>query len=91
MAEYRRVLLRERLRFPHADVNSFLDEIARTGMPIVITKSDVALLDEDDRVFYDLANACNAYLVTGNTRHYPEEPHILTPAQFVEILHNIAQ
>ena len=29
--------------------------------------------DESDRIFYDTAKAVNAYLVTGNLKHYPEE------------------
>jgi putative PIN family toxin of toxin-antitoxin system len=86
IAEYRRVLFRERLGLPRIDVNCLLDEISRMGIPITATKSDIAMPDEDDRVFYDLANACNAYLVTGNTKHYPNEHHILTPAQFVEVI-----
>jgi putative PIN family toxin of toxin-antitoxin system len=86
MAEYRDVLFRERLGLPCADVNSLLDEIAKRGMPIVAVRSDITMIDEDDRVFYDLANTCDAYLVTGNTRHYPKERYIVTPAQFVEII-----
>jgi putative PIN family toxin of toxin-antitoxin system len=86
VAEYRRVLFRGRLGLPPEDVDSLLEEIARRGIPLVATKSDIALPDENDRIFYDLANTCNAYLITGNAKHYPEEPHILTPAQFVELL-----
>jgi hypothetical protein len=39
--------------------------------------------DEDDRVFYDTAKTAGAYLIPGNTKHFPQEPFILTPAQFL--------
>jgi hypothetical protein len=39
--------------------------------------------DESDRVFYDVAKTAGAYLITGNTKHFPQEPFILTPAEFV--------
>jgi len=38
--------------------------------------------DESDRIFYDAAKAVNAYLVTGNQKHYPENTQIVTPARF---------
>jgi hypothetical protein len=39
--------------------------------------------DETDRKFYDTAKAAGAMLITGNTKHYPDEPFILTPAAFI--------
>ena len=50
-----------------------------------ITVSDIPLPDESDRVFYDVARSCGAYLITGNLKHYPVEPFIVTPAQFLDI------
>jgi predicted nucleic acid-binding protein len=44
------------------------------------------LLDEDDRVFYDTATASEAVLVTGNIRHFPAEPFVMTPADFLSVL-----
>jgi hypothetical protein len=40
--------------------------------------------DETDRKFYDVAKATDAILITGNTKHYPNEPFVLTPAAFVQ-------
>jgi len=42
-------------------------------------------IDEADRKFYDLAKASNAYLVTGNTKHFPQDDYIITPADFLKI------
>jgi len=41
------------------------------------------MTDEDERAFYDTAKNNDAYLVTGNTRHYPNESFILTPTEFI--------
>jgi len=38
----------------------------------------------DDRKFYDVAKASHACLITGNIRHFPKEPFILTPAGFLK-------
>jgi len=42
--------------------------------------------DESDRVFYDTAKTIGAILVTGNIKHYPDEPLIMTPAVFMKKL-----
>ena len=39
--------------------------------------------DESDRKFYDAAKFCNAYLLTGNKKHYPKDPLVLSPAEFL--------
>jgi hypothetical protein len=38
-------------------------------------------------VFYEVAlSKDDAYLVTGNTKHFPKKPIVVTPAQMLEIL-----
>jgi hypothetical protein len=41
--------------------------------------------DEDDRVFYDSAKLAGAYLITGNAKHYPAQPFVVTPAEFFRL------
>jgi predicted nucleic acid-binding protein len=41
------------------------------------------MTDETDRKFFDVAKACEAVLITGNRKHYPQDPLIITPAEFV--------
>ena len=84
LAEYRDVLYRNRLGLPRQDINDLLEEITKIGCPVLPDTSNIPLPDEDDRIFYDVAKAAKAYLVTGNTKHYPDEPFVLTPAQFLE-------
>ncbi|MDR3270840.1 MAG: hypothetical protein LBT32_04945 [Peptococcaceae bacterium] len=44
------------------------------------------MIDEDDRVFYDAAKSVGAYLITGNIKHFPQGPFILTPLAFLEVV-----
>jgi hypothetical protein len=34
-------------------------------------------------MFYEVARECNATLITGNKRHYPDAPFIKTAAEFL--------
>ncbi len=43
--------------------------------------------DPKDIVFYEVAMSKeDAYLVTGNKKHFPDTPIVVTPAEMVEIL-----
>ena len=46
--------------------------------------SDIPMIDETDRIFYDTAKAAGATLITGNIKHYPAEPFIMLPADFIK-------
>jgi hypothetical protein len=41
------------------------------------------VVDESDRVFYDVAVAGSAMLITGNLKHYPDAPNVIAPADFL--------
>ncbi|MDR1538176.1 MAG: putative toxin-antitoxin system toxin component, PIN family [Clostridiales bacterium] len=83
MAEYKVVLSRPKLAFSRAKVGIFINSMRANGLPVSVRPSTIEFVDETDRKFYDVAKECNATLITGNTRHYPDEPLIVTPAQFL--------
>ena len=85
IAEYDDVLHRPRLRLPLTDVEVALSAIKQYAITIATESSTFAMPDEDDRVFYDTAKTANAYLITGNVKHYPQEAFILTPAEFLAL------
>ena len=85
IAEYRDVLFRDKLGLNAKDVEDLLGEITKIGFPNVPAKSGIPLPDEDDRVFYDTAKSIDAYLVTGNLKHFPKDPHIITAVDFVKL------
>ena len=84
MTEYTDVLCRSEFPFNESDVNRLLDRIKEKGISVVAPKLEGSFIDDDDRMFYEVAVYCNATLITGNTRHYPDKPFIMTAAKFLE-------
>ena len=84
--EYKRVLAYELLNIPKEKQNAVIGTLRRFGIPIEPTVSTVPMTDETDRVFYDTAKASGAILITGNIRHYPAMPFIMTPGDFLGTL-----
>jgi len=83
IGEYRKVLSYDKLKIGNEEKTRAIDLIQRIGKRINPTVSTITLPDESDRIFYDTAKECGAILVTGNIKHYPTEPSIMTPADFI--------
>ena len=81
--EYREVLCRDKFNFSKDRVESLLYELKKNGVIANSAISAVMFTDETDRKFYDVAKTNDALLITGNTKHYPDEPFILTPLEFL--------
>ena len=81
--EYTEVLARDKFSFSVTKQKAVIKKIEEVGQLIKPKASVIPFPDESDRKFYDTAAAVKAYLITGNTKHYPEEPHIVTPSQFI--------
>jgi hypothetical protein len=58
--------------------------LKKSGLCFDVPPSIFSMPDETDRVFYDVAKYAGAFLVTHNIKHYPKEPIIFTPREFVE-------
>ena len=87
LQEYREVLSRKKFGFNSAQVTRLINDIVRIGFAVEgkqINKNKK--VNEDDRIFYDTAVEAKAYLVTGNIKHFPKEPFVITPAQFLAII-----
>ena len=84
--EYQEVLSRPKLafRFARADVSEIIERIKSDGICVVVRPSSEPFVDESDRVFHDVAKACEAILITGNEKHYPNEPFVMSPAAFLD-------
>jgi putative PIN family toxin of toxin-antitoxin system len=81
--EYRTVLIRPKFGFSRSQVDALLAEITNRGLTITVTPSTISIPDETDRKFFDVAKACEACLITGNIKHYPKDPLVMTPARFL--------
>ena len=75
--EYNDVLHREKFHLPEAFVNSVIDHIQTAGIPSNRVHSDV--------VFYEVTlSQEDSFLVTGNTKHLPKTPIVVTPLEFLK-------
>ena len=84
--EYEEVLSRPKFK-PEITRNLkdlVLDPLKAIGSPFIVFSSVFPMNDESDRPFYDVAKAASAFLITGNKRHYPDEPFIMTPREFLD-------
>ena len=91
LAEYREVLSRKRLKISAELAESVLTRLAACCLNIADASSEYPeVTDPKDRCFYAVTmserESEDALLVTGNIRHFPVKPYVVTPAQFVEIL-----
>ena len=85
--EYRDVLSRPKFKFPLDLVTEVLGLFIERGLSLERTKSDEIFPDPKDVVFYEVAlSKDGAYLVTGNIKHFPDNPIVVTPAELLEIL-----
>lgn len=89
MAEYTEVLHRPKFRFSPAIVEDLLFAIEEKAEFVVPAPSGAILPDMKDLPFYEVVmekRADDAYLVTGNQKHFPMEPFIVSAREFLEIL-----
>ena len=81
--EYQEVLSRGYLKIASDVQSRMINAILNVGVFTMPAVSNAVIPDEDDRIFYDTAIENNAILITGNTKHYPNEPFIMTPTDFL--------
>ena len=89
LAEYEEVLHRSKFRFPEAIVHNLIQALIQNGISTERVKTDEAVLDPKDVIFYEVVLAKrqeDAYLITGNGKHFPRRPFIVTPNEMLEIL-----
>ena len=87
LSEYSDVLHREKFGIPEHLIKWALDTIVTNGVRGERILSDEYFPDPKDVVFYEVAMSKeDAYLVTGNIKHFPKKPIVVTPAEMLEIL-----
>lgn len=86
LEEYDRVLHYPKLFFSEWEIQSILEPIIRYGLSVVPDSLvDIPFeRDESDRKFYEVAKFCDAILITGNRSHFPDDPSVMTMAEFLE-------
>ena len=83
--EYKRVLSYKKLGIAEDTKTEIIEVILELGSIIEPSASSFSMPDESDRIFYDTAKESGGILITGNIKHYPDEPFIMTPSKFVAL------
>ncbi|MCR5042188.1 MAG: putative toxin-antitoxin system toxin component, PIN family [Clostridia bacterium] len=90
LGEYRAVLSRPKFSLTPEIVSDILARFEEKGLFVDAEPSELELPDPKDRVFYEVVlekrKEGDAYLVTGNMKHFPAEPFIVTPRQMLELV-----
>ena len=85
LAEYSDVLARPHFDFEFEDRDNFIQGLKKFGLLVKPDVSDAQIPDEYDLCFYDAEKSCEAILATGNAKHYPSEPFIVSPQEFLNL------
>lgn len=89
IAEYEDVLHRSKFRLTEEQIRGVIDYVKKNGIDSSRFPYEGEMPDEDDRVFYEVAlSEEDSFLVTGNLKHFPKTPKVVTAAQMMEILDN---
>lgn len=85
--EYTEVLHRPKFHLPAPMIEAVVNKIKEIGKNSNRIQSMEEFPDLDDAVFYEVAlSKEDAYLVTGNIKHFPKSPIVVTPAEMLEII-----
>jgi putative PIN family toxin of toxin-antitoxin system len=85
--EYQEVLNRTKFKLVEGVADALISHIIEHGIEASRIPFHEAMPDEDDRVFYEIALGTDgSVLVTGNQKHYPKTPIVVSPADFVNIV-----
>ncbi len=90
LEEYDDVLHRAKFPFSNAAIQNIIQVIRQFGLAVSPSPTGEVLPDMDDLVFYEVVmekrKADDAYLITGNLKHFPVREYIVTPAEMMSIL-----
>lgn len=92
IAEYRAVLARPKFKFDQKAVDVLIDGIIDRGIFIDAVPVEEVIPDPKDIVFYEVAiegrrEQDDAYLVTGNIKHFPVKSFVVTPREMLDIMY----
>lgn len=90
VAEYREVLSRPKFHLTKDIIDDVLESLNAVGIYVDADAIDIDLPGPKDSIFFEVVmeerKSEDAYLVTGNIKHFPNEPFIVTPRQMIDIV-----
>ena len=88
--EYNDVLHRSKFKFDRRGIEIVLTGLIKRGIFLDAATIEDYVPDPDDAIFYEVVmearETTDAYLVTGNIKHFPVKPYVVTPKEMLEIL-----
>ena len=94
ISEYREVLNRKKFNFSKKLVDYLINAIEKFGILVEPQKLEIDFIDLKDLPFYEVVmdkENEDSYLVTGNIKHFPKKPFIVTPRELINILKKLIQ
>ena len=87
--EYDEVLHRAKFKLSEEQISTVIEHVKENGIDSSRFPYAGEMPDEDDRVFYEVClSKEDSFLVTGNLKHFPKEPQVITAAEMMEIPDN---
>ena len=87
--EYDEVLHRAKFKLSEEQISTVIEHVKENGIDSSRFPYAGEMPDEDDRVFYEVClSKEDSFLVTGNLKHFPKEPQVITAAEMMKILDN---
>ncbi len=87
LEEYNEVLRRPKFHLQEQTITVVISAIKQFGVELNPMTSSEIMIDEDDRIFLDTAIAFEgAFLVTGNMKHFPSLPVVVSPKQMLDFV-----
>lgn len=84
-SEYAEVLRRPKFQFKPESINPVLDFFKMESETVIPEPITIDFPDPDDKIFWEVAKSGNAlYIVSGNKKHFPDDPMVVTPKEFFE-------
>ena len=78
---------RPKFRMRDKDINLIINYIKKFGIHSDRVPYDGNMPDEKDRPFYEVSLSIeDSFLVTGNLKHFPITPKVVTPSQIIAII-----
>lgn len=92
LEEYYEVLTRNKFGFSELSINQLMQTLKTNSIFLTREQTIEDFIDKDDVVFYEIVmsarNKLDAYLVTGNVKHYPMKSFVVTPKEMLDIIDN---
>lgn len=87
ITEYDEVLHREKFNLREEDISNIMELILDNGLVTSRIATMEEFQDPNDVVFFEVAlSKEGTYLATGNTKHFPKNPIVVTPAEMLRIM-----